>query len=430
MSGEINSPLTKLSEGIFRPRHGMESSHLLTRLLKSPWEFNFFQAVFLLKRFQEDVIDPGTIGPFSKESVRFCASISLAFPASQIQNIKLGKEGSEETGVEAIPTPPVMEVNFIGLQGPSGILPNFYTHIIQQLERNKENSERRSFRAWLDLFNHRLISLFYRTWVKYRQSIVLESDFSQRPGGFDRFTETNLAIIGMSQLVLRNRIGRLPGQSPNDHNGEPESIKETQSELQRTGAPPFYPFEDRFFITHGAAFSRSVRTAFGLEAILTDYLKFPVQVEQFHPRWLPLANDCQTALAQPSPDGEKDPQTGRLYGGLGTGAICGSRILEIQSHFRLRIGPLDSPTLAQFLPTVSRGGTAIPSSLLLTVRDITRAYVRNGIDFDIQLVVRGEALPAPVLDRETPVLGQSLWLFGKKPVHSVDELVFYSEMSV
>jgi hypothetical protein len=153
-------------------------------------------------------------------------------------------------------------------------------------------------------------------------------------------------------------------------------------------------------------------------------------VEQFHPRWLSLENDCQTALAHPSPDGEKDPQTGRLYGGLGTGAICGSRILEIQSHFRLRIGPLDSPTLAQFLPTVSRGGTAIPSSLLLTVRDITRAYVRNGIDFDIQLVVSGEALPAPVLDRETPVLGQSLWLFGKKPVHSVDELVFYSEMSV
>lgn len=430
MSGEINNPSAKLMEGILRPRPGTASSHLLSRLLESPWEFDFFQAVFLLKRFQEDVVDPGTLGPYSRESVRFSSTISLAFPASQIQNIQLGKEPSEDPLCEVIPSPPVMEVNFIGLQGPSGILPNFYTHIIQQLERNKENLERRSFRAWLDLFNHRLTSLFYRTWVKYRQSVVLESEFSRRPGGFDRFTETNLAILGMGQLVLRDRIGRSEDQFPKEDSGDHSSVTQNHDEEPGKGTTPFYPFEDRFFITHGAAFSRAVRTAYGLEAILTDYLGFPVQVQQFHPRWLAIDPDCQTVLAPPSPDGEKDPQSGKLYGGLGTGAVCGSRILEIQGHFRMRIGPLDEVILPQFLSTGCRGGTAIPSPLLLTVRDITRAYVRNGIDFDIQLVVRGEALPPPVLDRKRPVLGQSLWLFGKNPAHTVDDLVFFSEMSV
>ncbi len=435
MSRDFDTSTRAMVERLSHYRPGVESSPLLARLLGSPWEFDFFQAVFLLKRFQEDVVDPGSVGPYSRESVRFCASISLAFPASSIQNIQLGKEPSEDPLGETTPTPPVMEVNFIGLQGPSGILPNFYTQLIQQLERNKENLERRSLQAWLDLFNHRLISLFYRTWAKYRPPIVLQSDFSLRPGGFDRFTEANLALLGLGQLVLRDQIGRLKEKSSSDHGEEPTDEGQTgesvnDGDKQREGAPAFFPFEDRFFITHGAAFSRTVRTAVGLEALLTDYLNIPVQVEQFRPRWLALGSDCQTALVNPSPDGENDPQTGGLYGGLGTGAICGSRVLEIQSHFRLRIGPLDAATFAQFLPAVSRGAKAIPSPLLRTVREMTRVYVRNGIDFDIQLVVQGEALPAPVLGRDGPVLGQSLWLFGKKPAHAVDELVFSSEMSV
>ena len=443
MSGDFASLTKTGTVGLPNPRPGVESSHLLNRLLESPWEFDFFQAVFLLKRFQEDVFDPGFLGPFSRESVHFCASTSLAFPASQIQNIQLGNQPNPgDSFGDASPVPPLMEINFLGLQGPSGILPNFYTQLIQQLDRNKENHERRSFQAWLDLFNHRLTSIFFRTWAKYRPPIIFDSDFARRPGGFDRFTETNLALIGIGLLVLRDQIGRLgehtfageqpfPGEKTAPDKGlESQDVLADDSDKQRAGSPPFYPFEDRFLIIHGSAFSRSVRTAVGLEALLSDYLKFPVEVEQFRPRWLPLENNCQTQLSHPGPDGEKDPQTGRLYGGLGTGALCGSRVLEMQSHFRLRIGPLDEPTLNQFLPAVSRGGKAIPSPLLRTVRELTRVYVRNGMDFEIQLVVRGEALPPPVLDKDRPVLGQSLWLFGKKPEHPVDELVFFSEMSV
>ena len=81
-----------------RVRPDCESASLLTRLRENPWDFDFFQAVHLLCRFQEDVVEPGLGGPLGRESVRFAARNSLTFPASQIQEIReaLGKEGNDE----------------------------------------------------------------------------------------------------------------------------------------------------------------------------------------------------------------------------------------------------------------------------------------------------------------------------------------------
>ena len=314
-----------------RLRPGVERSHLLSRLRESPWEFDFFQAVHLLRRFQEDVVEPGFLGPPARESVRFAARNALSFPASQIQEIT----GADAKGAapEALAAVPEMEVNFIGLQGPSGVLPNFYTQLIIELERSKDNPEKDSFKAWLNLFNHRLTSLFYRTWVKYRPSVVMQSDFSTRPGGFDPFTEANLAIIGLGQLSLRARVGRVPDALR--ESATPEEVGLLNA--QRPGSPGFYAFEDRFLITHGAALSRLVRTAAGMQALLADYLGTQVRVEQFAKRWLGLQPDCQTSLAAPPQSNPAD-----RFGGLGSGAICGSRIIDIQNHFVVRIGPIDS----------------------------------------------------------------------------------------
>lgn len=107
-----------------------------------------------------------------------------------------------------------MELNFIGLQGPSGVLPDYYTQMIQQLDRNKENRERGAFKAWLDLFNHRLASYFYRTWCKYRPAVAMTSEFCRRPGGFDQYTECLLAVVGLGMLPTRGRWGALAGPWP------------------------------------------------------------------------------------------------------------------------------------------------------------------------------------------------------------------------
>lgn len=423
MSRIISNPPAQKGPWLPRLRPGLEKSTLLSRLRESPWEFDFFQAVTLLRSFQEDVVDPGLIGPYGRESVRFSARTSLSFPASQIQDISVEGNiaGDEGYGPSS---PPRMEVNFIGLQGPSGVLPNYYSHLIQQLDREKDNPEKASFKAWLDIFNHRLTSLFYRTWAKYHPSVVVQSDFSKRPGGFDPYTESLLAILGLGQLVLRDQIGRLPERIT--RSVPAETLHELES--QRPGSPPWYPFEDRFLITHGATISRMVRTATGLANLLMDYLGIPVDLEQFSPRWLPLPTDCQTALLPPSAEN----RSGYPVGALGTGAICGQRVLDIQSHFVIRIGPVNSQLFNQFLPAAHLEGKAVPSPLLRTVLDLVRFFVGSGLDFDVRLEVQGAAIPDPVLKPGVgaPILGQSLWLHGEKPGHVVDDVVFPSDMSV
>lgn len=407
-------------EWLPRVRPDCEASSLLTRLRKSPWEFDFFQAVHLLGRFQEEVVEPGLGGPLARESVRFAARNTLTFPASQIQEIReAGKpHPADRADWPGLPSPE-MEVNFIGLQGPSGVLPNHYTLLILDQERQKDNPERDSFKNWLNLFNHRLTSLFYRTGAKYRPSMLMETGINRRPGGFDPFTEANLALIGLGQLPLRGRIGRLPDhctrELPEECLGDLDS--------QRVGSAPFYPFDDRFLIQHGGALARQVRTAESLRALLSDYLGYPVEIEQFAPRTLRLPAEAQTRLSQPRTGELEDPA-----GFLGQGALCGSSVVDAQNHFRVRVGPVDEPIFYQFLSAVRHRGKSLLSPLVRTLIDLVRLHARGGFDFELRVLVPGKVVPEPILAAgpRAPVLGQSVWLCREKPSGFLADLSFSS----
>jgi len=293
--------------------------------------------------------------------------------------------------------------------------------MIQQLDRNKENRERGAFKAWLDLFNHRLASYFYRTWCKYRPAVAMTSEFCRRPGGFDQYTECLLAVVGLGMLPMREKMGRLSGPMA-EVGGEGAGSIENR---QRPEAPPLKPFEDRFLIIHGATLGRRIRTSSGLESLLSDFLGVPARVEQFSARWITLEADNQTSLTQ-SGTGAGAWQE---LGGLGTGAICGSRILDMQNHFRVRLGPIDAGMFQQFLPAATIGDTAVPPPLLRMVRDLARFYAPAGLGFDIQLEISGRAIPAPILKRDAPVLGQSIWLSARNPDHMVDDVILSGELS-
>src|SRR6267142_1211460 len=93
----------------------------LQAFFKKPFEVGFFQAVRLLRRWLPARKPVGRFFPPTSEVARFVAHPSFVFPASEIQEAALlGGDSS----------PATMQVNFMGLSSPQGVLPTSYTELL------------------------------------------------------------------------------------------------------------------------------------------------------------------------------------------------------------------------------------------------------------------------------------------------------------
>src|SRR5262249_13839425 len=144
-------------------RTGAGVSHLHSEAHR----FNFFQAVRLLERdfLARAAGDPkwrrfpvGRDYPPDREVVRFRVLQSLSFPPGEISEVIQPTKPTPETDWP----PPEMTVTFLGMTGANGSLPYHYTRMILRRLREKDAS----LLEWLDLFNHRLVSLFFCAWEK------------------------------------------------------------------------------------------------------------------------------------------------------------------------------------------------------------------------------------------------------------------------
>src|ERR1700684_2858872 len=95
---------------------GLSDSRIEDLLHEEPCSFEFFQAVTLLQRLHENRQPVGRFSNPEEEAVHFRANNALGFPASQIQTMEWPEA-----------EPPEMMINFMGLTGPSGVLPYCYT---------------------------------------------------------------------------------------------------------------------------------------------------------------------------------------------------------------------------------------------------------------------------------------------------------------
>src|SRR5258708_2519902 len=164
------------------------------QLFAEGFAFDFFQAVRLLGRVDPRRRPVGVTAAPRDEIVRFRAHLSLNFPPSSVYEIQRVSDG-----------PPRMTETFMGLTGPSGILPRHYTELLMRLDREVRGPERYALRAWLDLFNHRFVSLFYRAWEKYRFFLAQErgGHFGKEP---DTFTQALYSFVGLGLPALRERL--------------------------------------------------------------------------------------------------------------------------------------------------------------------------------------------------------------------------------
>jgi type VI secretion system protein ImpH len=353
------------------------------RLFREGYAFDFFQAVRLLSRLDRTRRPVGQAGPPPAEVARFRAHMSLAFPPSTVFDI------AKPTADLPVPR---MTVTFMGLYGPSGILPTHYTQELLRLDRDVRTPERYALRAWLDMFNHRLISLFYRAWEKYRFWMRYEDGeaFNDEP---DSFTQCLFSILGTGLAPLRKRLRVV-------------AVPPAQAE-QPVHEQPLARIDDLALLHYAGLLVQRPRSAANLEALTADFFGLPVRVQQFRGQWLPLDGDSLTRLGEANSE-------------MGVSIVAGERVWDIGSKLRLRIGPVDRERFVALLP--DRSPTTERKMFFLLVH-LVRLFLGPDLDFDVQVVLRAADVPECQLAEGGlgPRLGWNTWMrSGPMPADAAD----------
>lgn len=333
---------------------------VVQRLFADPPRFGFFQVVRLLRRLAQ-LAGRGGRGP-AAEPVRFRTPLSLAFPASEVDSLEFAK--TETTGRDA----PIADVtvNFMGLTGPLGALPSHYTEML--IERQVRHRDRTP-RDFFDLFNHRLIALFWRAWEKYHFYVGVEEG---RKEGFSRYL---LDIVGMGTAGLQNRL-----------RGE------------HTGLP------DRALAYYAGILGQRPYAAKSIERVLGDFLDAPARVEPLGGQWLRLPEREQTRL-------------GRQQCRLADEAVLGDRVWDRQSTLRLVVGPVDRRKFDALLP---------PGHLHRALIEFLRFFAGVAHDLEIRVVLRKDDVPACEIGggAAAPLLGWNTWIANRPFTRDPDDCVY------
>jgi type VI secretion system protein ImpH len=262
--------------------------------------------------------------------------------------------------------PPKMTVNFLGLTGPSGVLPRPYT---ERLMVETRGPERAALQDWLDLFNHRFTSLFYRAWEKYHFYLPYERGeaFQRDP---DTFSRCLFSFVGIGFRSHRNRLRVASAEArPNVIGGERE-MAGRDKELARLDDLPFLRF--------GGFFAHRPRCALSLEIFLRVYLQLDVKVHQFEGQWLHLNAESQTSA-------------GVRNSRLGQEVLVGDRIWDVQSKVRICLGPLN---YLQFLDLLPDQTPVKRRKRIFLLAQLIRIYVGAEIDIEFQLLLKKADIPA------------------------------------
>lgn len=304
--------------------------------------FSFLQAVRLLEAMHPERTPPGEGIDPAAEVVRFRSAVRLDFPPGDVEEVKPPKPDSHGRPAE-------MTVHVMGLAGVHGPLPPSFT----ELAMERAFSGDRALRDFLDLFNHRLVSLLYRARKKYRPALD--------PGapGKGRIASVLLALVGLGTPHLPGRMGVL----------------------------------DRSLLPYAGFLLAKPRPTVGLVRLLEDCFGVRVEIAERKGSWHSLESADVTRL-------------GTLNHALGVNTVLGSRVWDQAARFEVRLGPL---TFDQFLSFLPDGHAHRP------LASVVRFSVRQELDFGLRLTLEAGEVPELRLShREGGArLGWTSWLKTK-----------------
>ncbi len=237
--------------------------------------------------------------PHAEEALHFTASDRMALVASDVADI----------GAQAAGAPLPVTTNLLGLAGATPALPPFYSEV--QLQRRRLRD--RSLSSFINIFDHRALSFFYRIFRKYNWLVSVERGTTP---GDDPISRAVLALAGFATPASRDRLG----------------------------------IDDAVLAPLAAHLGDQRRSAAAVETVLRSLTGFDLRIIEAEPVWLALPLAEQTRLGSPATRRFSQLGGSDAHTGLGSldAAVLGAAVLDIQHHYAVAMGPLAHADLVAF----------------------------------------------------------------------------------
>jgi type VI secretion system protein ImpH len=328
------------SEGISARRQAALQA-LFAALEAAPHDHDFFALLRRVESLRHEAPRIGRSLRPSQEALRIGQEAELNFAPAALATFGA-------TGGAA----PRLGVRFFGLLGPQGPMPLHLTEYMRERTLRGDPTPSR----FLDVFHHRMLTLFYRAWADAQPTVQHD-----RPHE-DRFAAWLGATFGLT------------------------SETRTQGELPETA---------RLFQA-GLLGSRS-RHPEGLRKLLSQHFAVPVRIEPYVAHWMMIEPEDRSRLGYAR---NRPERSGAGRAALGSTANAGNKVRDRQYKYRIALGPLTLAQYHAFLP----GGAA-----WLKLRDWVHQYTGLDLLWDVQLCLARDQVPEPRLGRRV-ALGVTAWL--------------------
>jgi type VI secretion system protein ImpH len=319
------------------PEAGRSTPSLRDVLQGETHGFSLFQVLRLLEFSEPDAPPIGMRGPFEKESVRLRGYPSLAFPTTNVKSVSVEVVPSNGRNRSVVMTP------ILGLYGPDSPLADHITEDILH-ERDDETT----VPDFLDIINHRLISLLYRGWAHFRLYVGCKE------WGKDALSRQLEALFDLENQTV-------PGL------GAESSMPIVGLLMQRP------------------------RSASGLQTVLRHYFPgVPLHIQQCIPRTVEITPEQRTRL-------------GAANCSLGRNTLVGSKLVDTTGKFRVVMELTGAAELADFQP----GGMAYAR-----LDGLVELWCQDFLEWELQLVLREQDVTVACLSSKNPTtkLGVNSWL--------------------
>lgn len=317
---------------------GQASAPVARLLGAAGHQFDFFQLVYLLERWLDRPASAGGSGPFEQEGVRFRPDPSLGFSPADVSRVEQAGDDERRRG-ESWDWRVI--VSFMGLYGVAAPSPVYFSELI-----GFEDVDPDPLVDFLDVFNHRIISLYYRAWLRYRYPHRYEE------GGTDELSGFLLAFLGLMDPEARQPLGVAAHR-----------LLKYIGLLSLRSKPPE-----------------------ALRRVVADYLGgLPVAVQELVLRWVGIApaNRCRLGVSASS---------------LGSDLLLGTRVPDRAGRMRMVVGPLPFSDFDRLLPD---------STLFGEVCSLVEFQIFRRFEYDVELRLRGADVPVCVVG--TPAAARLGW---------------------